>query len=341
MLDDRDYMRPDQRSRDPFWGGGTWSPVKIVLAANVVVFVLQHFFQVEFMVDRYPRGQYQPAGAFSLQALLEGRVWTLFTHMFVHSGFEGKGLGLLHLLGNMVVIYFAGRRVQEQLGNRNFWIIFFGGGFVGALLQVFLMWEMPLIGASGGAFALLLAFTSLVPEAELIVFIPLPVRLRARTLGRAAIIISVVLSVIGLVSDAESMLGVLGRTANLAHLGGALFGLFYVRRLGFRDGSYTRDEMLRDRARNDLGRRGGAGGRGGIMGALLGKRGPTKRGRKVIDAKVVEIRPGVSRENPVVPPDTDSVLEKLGTQGYASLTKEEIKVLERASEAIRARDNKP
>ncbi len=327
MLDDRDYMRDDQRSRDPFWASTSWTPVKILIVANVAVFVLQHLLQVPFVIIDYGRGSYDPAGGLSRASLASGHIWTLVTHMFVHSGFDRSGLGLFHILGNLLMIYVFGRQVQERLGRRNFWIIYFVGGLCGAALQLALVGDSYLIGASGCGTALLLAFTTMIPETKLTMIFPLPITLRARTLGRAVIIISAVLSVFSLIgTPQDSMVGLVGRVAHLDHLGGALFGLFFVRRLGYHGGSYTREQMMRERARGE---------RFWERGLRKGK---TRK--KIVDAKVVEIRPGASREKPIVTPDMDAILDKVGEKGYASLTKEERALLERASEAIRARDEK-
>lgn len=332
MLDDRDYMRDDPMARrDRFWDVSTWGPVKTVIVTNVVVFVLQHLFKWGFLWTMLPEygGRYVavPGGGLSWDALKDGHVWTLVTHLFVHSGFEEGGLNILHLFGNMLMVYFAGRRVVEALGARNFYLIYFLGGIAGAVLQLLLTPDLYLIGASAAAFALLLSFAAIQPEAQLLLFIPLPIQVRARTLGRAALILSAGLGVLGLTMSDTSVLGVLARTAHFAHLGGALFGLFYMRWLGYNDGHLTRDDLARARRRHER----------------------KRRPARVIDVDFRKPRPVAGQPSPTGVPaaatfdeaDYDRVLDKIRMHGMASLTARERAILEEASADMRARDREP
>ena len=104
------------------------------------------------------------------------RPWTFLTYMFVHAG-------LLHLLGNMLMLYIFGSAVEHRLGGRAFILYYLYCGIGAAVLSLALAGLMPtapIVGASGAVLGVGVAFALLWPDAELLVF-PLPMPVRART----------------------------------------------------------------------------------------------------------------------------------------------------------------
>ena len=55
--------------------------------------------------------------------------WTIFTHMFVHTGF-------FHLIFNMLFLYWFGRIVGDLLGDRRILPLYLLGGLAGAISYV-------------------------------------------------------------------------------------------------------------------------------------------------------------------------------------------------------------
>jgi membrane associated rhomboid family serine protease len=111
--------------------------------------------------------------------------------MFVHGGF-------LHIIFNMIALYFLGSFLIRVMGEKYFLAVFFLGGLVGNVFYFLL--GPPLttgVGASGGIFAL----------AVFIFFIPIPMPLWI------AVIILLLLSFL------------FSGIAWQAHLGGLLLGL--------------------------------------------------------------------------------------------------------------------
>jgi membrane associated rhomboid family serine protease len=290
--------------------------VRVLLVANIAVFLLQHLV--------FPRGtgpfwhsDSLPAGGVGRDTLADGRVWTLFTYMFVHSGFEAGGLMFLHILGNLLIIFFCGRPLQQALPDWKFYLLYFGGGLTGALFELAANREVYMIGASAGALAILLACAAMDPERRVVLFVPLPVELRMRTLGRAALIISAALGVLSALSNGSGngLVQRVTQVAHFAHLGGGLFGLIFMKFLGYRDGQVTRGDLLR-------GREGGR---------LWGRWGSRRR------------RPSAppERSRPREEVEYDAVLDKVSEHGLHSLTEEERKALEHAAQRIRARQKRP
>ena len=144
------------------------------------------------------------------------RPWTFVTYMFVHAG-------LLHLLGNMLMLFVFGAPVEHRLGGRAFILYYLYCGIGAAVLSLLLSGIMPsanvpIVGASGAVLGVAVAFAMLWPDAELFVF-PLPMPVKARTL---------VLILLGLdIVFAQITPG--DGVAHVAHVGGAAFGYLFFR----------------------------------------------------------------------------------------------------------------
>lgn len=86
--------------------------------------------------------------AYSGQNLLKGRVWTLFTALFLHGD-------LAHLIGNMIFLYIFGNTLENELGETWMIIPFFVGGTASFLIStIFYDPATYQIGASAAIFTL-------------------------------------------------------------------------------------------------------------------------------------------------------------------------------------------
>jgi len=140
--------------------------VKSLLILNIAVYVLQMMLQGELE-------EWLAASGLSLSVSLQ--VWRLVTFQFLHGG-------LIHLLFNMLGIYFLGPTLERHWGSKRFLTFYLVCGAVGGLLYVlagvcFGLFEGILIGASGGVLGLLMACAILFPQFVVILFIfPVPIR---------------------------------------------------------------------------------------------------------------------------------------------------------------------
>lgn len=200
------------------WVRGRPSLWAILIAANVGCFVAQTIvsYADPELVARW--------FALSRDGIRAGHLWQFVTYMFLHGDPAEPATGALHLAMNMLAFYFAGREVEAILGRRHLFGIYFGGGILGGVAQVLLS-PFGAVGSSAGVCAVLLAFTTALPEVELRVlfFFIIPVRMRAKFF--AALLVGG--SVLCLAT------GWLGFIAHYAHLGGAAVGWLYVKRLGY------------------------------------------------------------------------------------------------------------
>ncbi len=187
--------------------------------ALVLVVVNVVCFGVQSSIEWASPGWAEHWLALSLSGVSSGYEWQFFTYMFLHGS-------VWHLLCNMLGLYFAGREVEAIAGRAHFLGIYFLGGLVGGLAQILCVsGDAPLLGASAGVFAILLAFTTIFPEVEItcLIFFVIPVKIKARYLALLLVGSSV----------AFVMAGSMQEIGHVAHLGGCLTGWLYVRQLGF------------------------------------------------------------------------------------------------------------
>ncbi|MDP3083895.1 MAG: rhomboid family intramembrane serine protease [Rubrivivax sp.] len=140
--------------------------------------------------------------------------WQLVTYAFLHGS-------TFHLFFNMLGLWMFGSELERLWGHRRYLQFLLAGVLAAALAQLVVTWltrsGVPTVGASGGLFALLLAFGMLFPNRIIMPLFP-PIPMKARTF---------VLFFGGL----ELLLGYLDRSgvAHFAHLGGMVGGFLMIR----------------------------------------------------------------------------------------------------------------
>lgn len=141
--------------------------------------------------------------------------WTIVTYMFLHANFS-------HILFNMLSLFFFGPQVEQRLGGSRFLLLYFIGGFTGALASAAIMPRVGLLGASAATFAVFYAFAKFWPTAQVLIWGVFPVQAR---------VMIVIMTAISLLGGAGVMAG---NIAHFAHLGGFLGGWLALRGFGVR-----------------------------------------------------------------------------------------------------------
>lgn len=304
-------MRADPQGSVPAWLP-RWNAFQWVFAANVAVFVLQWLFRIGWLEDPLSGRALMPMGGVSLDELTRGHVWTLATYMFVH-GSPG------HVLVNLLFLWFAGRRVQELYGSGNFLLIHFMSGLAGAVLQmavgslVLNDTASPLIGASACCMGHLLACALAAPREELtlLLFFIVPLRVRLRGLARFLLLSNVALGLLECFAVLPAWLAGGSAVAYWAHVGGALAGWYGARSTG-------------------------------QEGLLFSPPAPRPRCRELVANRPMRQPPRVQSGPPPAAPDihhlagdeVDAILDKISAHGLESLTEQERRALERASQRM-------
>lgn len=186
------------------------SPLTLILIGiNVTMFLAE-----EIYAHFSPPSLFPPFLALSHDGLLGGAWWQLITYAFLHGS-------PLHLLANMVGLWFTGPLLEELLGGICYLGLYVGGALVGGALQALVSEGSVLIGASGAVCALIVGFATLIPRLEItaLIFFVIPVKMKAATLGWIVIVGSLLFWLLGIERD----------IGHLAHLGGGIAGFLICR----------------------------------------------------------------------------------------------------------------
>jgi membrane associated rhomboid family serine protease len=220
----------------PRWTTGRRSVVTLLIVCSVVAFIGQTFAEIA------SPGFAKQWLMLSMAGIQHGYFWEFLTYLFVH-GIPGQpSTGVVHLFVNMMTLYFVGREVEAIAGPRHLLGMYFLGGVVGGLGQI-IGSPVAVAGASAGVCAVLIAFTTILPEYELtlLVFFVIPVRLRAKYVGWLVAGGAAVMAV----------LNVMPGIGHIAHLGGCLVGWIYARQLGFGNPWWIQRRMMERRQREE------------------------------------------------------------------------------------------
>jgi len=138
-------------------------------------------------------------------------VWQVFTYIFLHGGIS-------HILFNLLALWMFGGELESYWGSRKFLRYFLFCGIGAGIFTVvfFRHQDILIIGASGAIYGILLAFGWLFPNRPIYIYFLFPIPAKYMV---------IIFGLIELFSSAE---GTGGGIAHLTHLGGLLFGLFYM-----------------------------------------------------------------------------------------------------------------
>ncbi len=199
--------------------------VPTLVAINTTIFLYEQ------MVLLLGGGRPLRLGALSVQGLAEGRWWQLVTHAFLHGS-------VVHLFVNMAGLWFAGRIIERVMGTGRFLVLYGFAAVAGGLVQILLTGgNTSLIGASGAVCGVVIAFTTMFPEAQImaLLFFVIPIRLRAKYLGWAI----TGSSLLFLVTGFEPWIG------HAAHLGGCVAGYLFARLAGYGTPTFLERKFFR------------------------------------------------------------------------------------------------
>jgi len=150
-------------------------------------------------------------------AVVHGWVWQPVTYMFLHS------YDVFHLLFNMLLLWMFGGELERHWGSRAFLRYYLVCGIGAGLLAVPYNYAIgaemiPTIGASGAIFGVIMAYGMVFSERTVLFMLLFP--MRARTMA----ILLFAVQFFYLVSGTRSGI------SYIAHLGGAIVGLLYLKR---------------------------------------------------------------------------------------------------------------
>ncbi len=177
--------------------------VKLIIGVNIAVYLLLS------VTTPALRGQITALLGLTPKLLISNiALWQPVTYMFLHQSFW-------HLVFNMLFLWWFGSSIEIVWGRGNFLRYYFFTGVGAALCHLALSWNslVPVIGASGAVFGLILAYGLLFPNREILFMFVLPMKAKHFVL------------LIGVLEFLMAGAGSSGdAVARFAHLGGLLFG---------------------------------------------------------------------------------------------------------------------
>ncbi|MCF6158452.1 MAG: rhomboid family intramembrane serine protease [wastewater metagenome] len=210
--------------------GSKWTRVVIILLiANISVFILQLLFST--VSSQWSPQIYEeignPAGHYGLypasdkftklfwlyppDAVGNLWLWQFFSYMFLHSTTDPW-----HLIFNMLVLWMFGSEVERVLGSRRFLTLYFTAGIFAGICCCLFTPLSPIVGASGAIFAIEMAFAMYFPNST-VIFYFFPMK------AKYLVMIFTGITIFNCITPKS------GNIAHFAHLGGLLYGFFFVR----------------------------------------------------------------------------------------------------------------
>lgn len=136
---------------------------RITPAVKALIAVTAALYFLQYVLDLLTGGLFTRMFALSLRGMRYGFIWQLVTYIFLHGS-------LVHLLFNMMVLFFIGPETERGTGARHFLIVYFLSGILGGAGWLLMNpYDAGLcVGASGSVLGVLAAFAVLYPNRRLI-----------------------------------------------------------------------------------------------------------------------------------------------------------------------------
>ncbi len=194
------------------FGYGLTPVIKNLMIIMGAVFLLQKIFEIG-TIQIYSYYFLYYLALVPILVWKEYFLWQLGTYIFLHGG-------VFHLLFNLLALWMFGGELENYWGSKKFLRYFLfcgiGAGICTVLFTPEIYQRAPVIGASGAIYGLLLAFGWLFPNRLIYIYFLFPIRAKYFVV------------IFGLIEFFSSIEGAGGGIAHVTHLGGLIFGFFYM-----------------------------------------------------------------------------------------------------------------
>ncbi len=187
-------------------------PVTLALiVANVVIYLAGEWLGQNLLAAF----ALWPPGSFDSPYSIAFHPWQMVTYAFLHGGGS-------HLFFNMFALFMFGGEIERLFGPKRFLVYYFVCVIGAAALHLAVLAAMhgpnvPMVGASGGVYGVLLAFGMAFPHRRILLLFP-PIPMPAWVLVTAFGVLALVMGVTG---TAQGI-------AHFAHLGGMAAGFVLI-----------------------------------------------------------------------------------------------------------------
>jgi membrane associated rhomboid family serine protease len=202
--------------------------VKSLIIANVAIWLVLQLI-ISMVAERFFHIDLNITYLFGLvpnNVIFKFFVWEPFTYMFLHS------TNPFHILFNMLLLWWLGGELEQRWGSKFFLLYYIVTGIGAAVLYVAAValhgwvfgsltpaWTIPVVGASGAIFGLMLAYGIIFGERVVYFMMLFPMRAKYFVM---------ILGAVEVVTLLNNGIGG-GDVANLAHVGGLISGFIFLR----------------------------------------------------------------------------------------------------------------
>jgi membrane associated rhomboid family serine protease len=152
-------------------------PIKLSDTVKKLIFIYIGVFIIQQGLDQFAGMHLRSWFALIPSFVLQGRVWQVFTYSFLHADVS-------HLLLNLLVFAFVASDLEAIWGRKKFLTFYFYcttmAGLFYLVIQLLmnnpLYMSIPMVGASGGIYGVLLAYGILFPDREMLFMMLFPMK---------------------------------------------------------------------------------------------------------------------------------------------------------------------
>ena len=179
--------------------------VKFIIIVNVIIFIITEIFGLKYIFFEIfgliPR--------FSWESL---KIWQPLTYIFLHSGF-------FHIFINMLVLWMFGKELEYRWGKNKFLLYYLVTGIGSGILTV--LYDpysiIPIVGASGAIYGILIAYTLIYPNRKVYIYGIFPMQIKFMMI------------LLGLTAFFASFLQTNSSISHVTHLAGMVVGFIFLK----------------------------------------------------------------------------------------------------------------
>ena len=186
--------------------------VKLLLILNTIVFLMVEISGMQFELF------YSNFGLVPAKVWASFMIWQPITYLFLHGGF-------IHLLFNMFVLWMFGKDLEFNWGFIPFLKYYFACGIGAGIITSIFGWNsfIPVIGASGAVYGLLLAYGLTYPNRLVYLYGIFPIKVKFMVIA------------MGVIAFFASMTSINSTVSHITHIAGMVVGFIYLQsKINFR-----------------------------------------------------------------------------------------------------------
>ncbi len=187
------------------FGGPITPTIKWIIVSNVAIYL------ISIITGFGERHLSLIFGLIPIEIINYFAVYQLVTYMFLHGS-------PFHILINMLILWMFGGEIEYTLGKRKFLFYYFLCGIGAGIITTIVNYNspIPVIGASGAIYGLLLAYGVFFPERIVLFMMIFPMRVKYM------VAIFIAIEFLASISQTQDQI------SNITHLGGMAFGGIYL-----------------------------------------------------------------------------------------------------------------